>query len=301
MNILKRLLMICLITFFSVGTFSPAFASEPEVSKRKTFTLWQLPPRTPTQNMAYVIRTINGKIIVVDGGNHGDAEYLQGFLAPLGNHVHAWFISHAHSDHVDALIKILNNPGYLQIDHVYGSLNDEAWVKKNEPQYVETTKKIYQALKKYRLELTELSQKQIMEIDGLKIQILGVKNPEIKSNAINNSSIIFRISDNHKSVLFTGDMGVQGGQKLLKSELGNQLESDYIQMAHHGQNGVDEDFYKAVKPRFCLWPTPAWLWNNDIGKGINSGTWQTLIVRDWMDRLKVERHYLSAEGLIQID
>jgi len=27
-------------------------------------------------------------------------------------------------------------------------------------------------------------------------------------------------------------------------------------MSHHGQNGVSMDFYRKVKFRACLWPTP---------------------------------------------
>ncbi len=51
--------------------------------------------------MAYVLKSRDGRIVVVDGGMKGDAPYLQTFLAPLGNTVDAWFISHPHLDHVE--------------------------------------------------------------------------------------------------------------------------------------------------------------------------------------------------------
>jgi len=90
---------VCLFMVLGSG----ALAEEPNGEQRSTFTLWQLPSRTPSQNMSYVLRSCRGRIIVIDGGNKGDAEYLRGFLAPLGNHVNAWFVSHPHPDHVDAL------------------------------------------------------------------------------------------------------------------------------------------------------------------------------------------------------
>ena len=33
-------------------------------------------------------------------------------------------------------------------------------------------------------------------------------------------------------------------------------------MAHHGQDGVEMDVYRVIKPEICLWPTPDWLWDN---------------------------------------
>lgn len=298
---MRALLVLSIFGVFCSAETANSSAQEPETEKQKTFTLWQLPSRTGSQNMSYVMQTVNGKIIVVDGGYTGDAEYLSGFLAPLGNQVHAWFISHPHLDHVDALTEILDKHKTLQIDEIYGSLPEESWIEQHEPQHLKTIQQLNAVLSKHNRTVTELELGQHLEIDGVQIDILGVKNPEITPNAINNSSIVFRLYDETKSILFTGDLGVQAGNKLLKSSYRDQLKSDYVQMAHHGQNGVSEEFYQVVQPKYCLWPTPAWLWNNDSGKGINSGTWQTLIVRDWMDKLNVEKHYLSAEGLLRID
>ncbi len=56
-----------------------------------------------------------------------------------------------------------------------------------------------------------------------------------------------------------------------------------------------------VNPSYCLWPTPQWLWDNDKGQGKGSGTWKTLTVRGWMDKLDIKRHYVMFHGLQQID
>ena len=110
-----------------------------------------------------------------------------------------------------------------------------------------------------------------------------------------------RVTDREKSVLFTGDLGVEGGEKLLKSPYADRLHADYVQMAHHGQNGVNEEFYRHVNAIYYLWPTPKWLWDNDNGGGKNSGPWDTLNVRAWMEKLPVKRHYLMFEGLCKIE
>ena len=71
-------------------------------------------------------------------------------------------------------------------------------------------------------------------------------------------------------------------------------------MAHHGQKGVSELFYRTVNPTYCIWPTPLWLWDNNNGGGKGSGPWKTLEVRAWMDKLNVQQHYCLFDGLIMI-
>lgn len=73
------------------------------------------------------------------------------------------------------------------------------------------------------------------------------------------------------------------------------LNCDIVQAAHHGQNGVDFEFYKELYPRIALFPTPKWLWNNDAGCGPNSGGWDTKETRDWMARLCI-KIYCTKNG-----
>jgi hypothetical protein len=54
---------------------------------------------------------------------------------------------------------------------------------------------------------------------------------------------------------------------------------------------------KKVNPKYCLWPTPKWLWDNDQGNGKNTGPWKTLEVRSWMENLNVEKNYIMADGI----
>lgn len=274
----------------------------PSRSEPVTFTLWQLPNQTHSQMMSYVLRTVHGKVIVVDGGTAGDAPYLTEFLKPLGNTIEAWIITHPHDDHVDALREILKNPGDLKIKALWGSLPDVDWVTKHcDASELLTVKLFAQALAESGHGVEEVSAGQEMEIDGLKLLFLGVKNPEITHNPMNNSSLAFRVSDASKSVLFLGDLGFEGGKKLLAGPFAGKLHADYVQMAHHGQNGVGEAVYKQVNPSYCLWPTPLWLWDNDNGGGKNSGRWHTLEVRAWMDKLPVKAHYVMYEGLHKIE
>jgi len=265
------------------------------------FELWQLPSQTPSQMNSYVIKTETDSVIVIDGGNTGDASYLRGFLAALGNKVDYWFITHPHPDHIDAFIEIIKSPADLQIENILGSMPEEEWIEKYEPIHLQTIKNLNKALKESDHKMCELVPGQLIEADGIMIKILSTVNPEITQNAINNSSLVMKITDDYKSVLFLSDLGLQGGNKFLEGPFAKILKSDYIQMAHHGQNGVSKEFYEKVDADYALWPTPLWLWNNDNGGGKNSGPWQTLQVRQWMEELGIKENYVSAFGLVKIN
>ena len=81
-------------------------------------------------------------------------------------------------------------------------------------------------------------------------------------NSFNNSSVAYRVEMGGKRILFLGDMGWQAGEDFLANHTQEELKSDVLQMAHHGQRGVEEELYQEISPEVCLWPTPDWLWDN---------------------------------------
>lgn len=293
------LLLVCPLLFPMGCAHGQATESTPP---KNTFTLWQLPNQTRTQMMSYVLRTAHGKVIVIDGGTAGDAPYLRNFLKELAAPIDCWFITHPHDDHYDALREILKAPDGLSIGDIYASMPDANWINEVADNADKAAYAAFQAtLEQTKRSLIEVTLGQEFLVDGLRIEVLGVKNPEIRRNPINNSCMVLRISDPHKSVLFLADSGFEAGEKLLQGPYAGRLHADYVQMAHHGQNGVGEDVYKKAAPAYCLWPTPKWLWDNDPGTGKDTGHWKTLQVREWMDRLHVKKHYVMMDGLQRID
>jgi glyoxylase-like metal-dependent hydrolase (beta-lactamase superfamily II) len=71
----------------------------------------------------YILRTKNGKVIVIDGGKNTDTQNLRNILTDkYGGIVDQWWISHPHGDHIGAFIDILENPQGIKIKEVYHSL-----------------------------------------------------------------------------------------------------------------------------------------------------------------------------------
>ena len=266
------------------------------------FTLWQIPSQINTIGNSYVLITNKGRIVVMDGGVKEETPFLRGFLGALGNEVEAWFISHPHNDHMGALNEILKSPGQLRINRIYHSRFSPELLKQ-EPEHLPFSTDFYQHLDEGKFPVTDLREPGLeLKIDALHIKILGVTNEEYHQNPYNNSSIVIRVWDRHKSVVFLGDAGVECGNKVLRGPYGHYLNCDYLQMAHHGQQGCDEAFYKTIQFRACLWPTPSWVWNNDAGKGINTAHLKTFDTRRWMDEKGIREHHVSClEGLWRLD
>ncbi len=257
--------------------------------------LTQMHDNSPRQMMGYVIQTKN-KTIVIDGGLKEDSENLQNKIKECGNKVDVWFLTHPHMDHVQAFLDIAENTD-IQIDKIYATYNDLDWYKQNETSRIEEIENFFKVIEsekiKNKVEQVQLNEK--INIENIKCEILGIKNPEITNNPINNSSMVIKMKINDKSLLFLGDTGKESGEKLLKNQ-GDKLKSDIVQMAHHGQSGVDEDVYQKIDPQICLWPTPKWLWDNDPGTGYNTGKWTTIETRSWMEKLGVKTNYIEKDG-----
>ena len=265
------------------------------------FTMWQLFSQVNTIGNSYVFLTDKGRVVVMDGGMNDEALYLKGFIAALGNEVEAWILSHPHNDHVGALTEILKKPDGMKINKVYYSRFSDALVGLEQP-YDQYAREFYDELDKSGIETVNLTEPGLtVRIDGLNFKILGVANEELTMNPYNNSSMIVRVWDKDKSIVFLGDAGVECGDKVLNGPYRDDLNCDYLQMAHHGQRGCSEEFYKSIKFRVCLWPTPSWVWNNDAGAGINTAHLKTFDTRRWMDEIGIKEHHVSWPGLTKIE
>ena len=266
--------------------------------------LYQIHSATPIQMMSYVIKTENGKLIVVDGGNTGDACSLLDFLYSLTNGekptVDCWFITHSHTDHADALGEIMKNSfDKIEIKQVVWHLIDDDFFNKVQaPAYAKESTDIIEKMLGDAVYVAEVGDK--ITVDNVEFEIIYVSEDKFEYDLINNTSMAFIMRAEGQKVLFLGDLAEEAGNRVLQMHSPEKLKCDVVQMAHHGQNGVNFDFYKAVQPKMCLWTTPKWLWDNDAGLGYNTHTFKTIETRNWMDELGVKHHIKEYEGTKEI-
>lgn len=260
--------------------------------------LWMLGSTTGAQNLSIVIRSPHGRLIVVDGGWEADATKLSELILQQGGKVDAWFITHPHEDHVGALCAILNGTARkIRIDKIYCSLATPDWYRQVSPTGAGIADQLLSAFTKLPVGIVtnNIGRGAEINIDDVNIRVLN--NRGIYTyNGVNNSSLVYKIRVSGQQILILGDLAYDGGKDLIKTCTAAELKSDIVQMAHHGQQGVDQDAYALIAPTTCLWPTPAWLWNNDNGGGIGSGPWGTLTTRAWMDALGVKDNRSLKDG-----
>ncbi len=261
---------------------------------------------THRQMESFIIEEESGKIIVIDGGYPMDAVHLVQKLREITGaevpHIDAWIFTHPHIDHMGAFYCIMKGmPKVVTFDKIYIHLPSAQYLapdKDDGPEMVETFFRLAPA---YADKIVWVSEDDIYQFgSGCKIEILYTADCSIKNNLSNNASTVFKMTLGEKTIMFLGDLGVEGGEKLLRTKK-DRLKSDFCQMAHHGQNGVDRPVYEAIAPEACFWCAPDWLWNNDRGKGYNTHTYKTIIVRKWMEELGVQKHYVIKDGDVSIE
>lgn len=260
--------------------------------------LWMLGSTTGAQNLSIVIKSPNGKLIVIDGGWEADADKLSSLILQQGGKVDAWLITHPHEDHVGALCAILNDGARkIKIDKIYCSLATTDWYRQVSPTGAGIADQLLSAFTKLPVGTVtnNIGRGTEINIDDVNIRVLNNRGV-YTYNGVNNSSLVYKIRVSGQSILILGDLAYDGGKDLIKTCTAAELKSDIVQMAHHGQQGVDQDAYALIAPTTCLWPTPAWLWNNDNGGGVGSGPWGTLTTRAWMDALDVKDNRSLKDG-----
>jgi beta-lactamase superfamily II metal-dependent hydrolase len=266
--------------------------------------LYFLGNSTPTQMLGIVIKTAE-RTIVIDGGTQGDSAMLADFLIKRsGGAVDAWFFTHPHHDHIGAFVEICKSNPEILIKKIICNFPSIAQLKKfgtrDESEYALWNRFFKILSSKFKSDCICAKAGDIYDFGEITVSVLRVFNEEITCNFVNNSSSVYRIDSADKRVLILGDLGAEGGDEVMKNVKAADLIADYTQLAHHGQSGVSKEFYEYIKPKTCLWAAPDWLWNNDKGGGFDTGPWQTVRTREWMDSLGVENHIIEKDGTAEI-
>ncbi|MBR4206581.1 MAG: MBL fold metallo-hydrolase [Clostridia bacterium] len=252
---------------------------------------------------SFIITTDDGKLIVMDGGHDNEAGYFLEYLKSVAGekpHIDAWFLSHPHDDHVNVFFHVMeHHADEITLDRVYLNFPSKGFFEGEwgrDESAAQTMADFYRVLPRFADKMRILCGGDTLSVGDAKFFVLYSQDFEIKG--CNNASLVLRMELGGKSVLFTGDCGPEAGKKILRLwKDSGLLKCDICQMAHHGQDGCERDFYEAVSPEVCLWCTPSWLWTNADG----TGPFKTLIVRGWMEELGVKTHYVMKDGTHVID
>ena len=243
---------------------------------------------------SFIITTDDGKVIVIDGGCKAETPYFTEYLKKITGserpHVDVWFLTHAHDDHCEVFLDVAERHAEeITFGKVYANFPAPAFYEGVDEWAVNIISSYRRLLPSFADRAAELSEGDVITVGAAKFTVLYTFNPAWR--ACNEGSTIMRMDLGGTSVMFTGDAEVNAGNYVVEKYSGSAiLRCDYCKMSHHGQGGVGRNFYEAVSPEVCLWPTPTWVYNNVNG---NLRTFET---RAWVRELGVKREYKSFEG-----
>ena len=250
---------------------------------------------TDTIGDSFIITTEDGKVIVIDGGFKTETDYFIQYLKAVTGQkkpkIDAWFLSHPHTDHVEVFYEVSENRAdQVTFDKVLLNYPPaELYESRSQEEGMQMVGEFDRISKAFPEKVQILNTGDIFNIGAAKITVLYTADTSFID--VNEHSVIFRMDLGGKSVMFTGDAQVNAGNKAVAQWADSGLlKCDICKMAHHGQDGVDRNFYEAVSPEICLWPTPTWVWNN------TNGNLRTLEVRSWMEELGVTKNYIAWQG-----
>lgn len=271
-------------------------------------TLYQMAPCGASQMMGYLVATKDGKLFAIDGGTKAETETFLSFARKIQGckdgeklHLDGWFLTHAHDDHIDVFLSCMrDHADEIQIDRLFYHFPSTEYQEKYEKIFAYSCHDMDAVQNQIRDFAVIVHAGDSFDFGEVRFDILTEPDESITVNTGNNTSVAIRMTMDGQTVLFLGDMGVEQGEAFLKHYGADALKSDFVEMAHHGQNGVDFPVYEAIRPKACLWCTPDWLWKNDAGQGYGTGPWKTLIVRCWMQDLGVRYHFIEKDGIAEI-
>ncbi|MDO4266300.1 MAG: MBL fold metallo-hydrolase [Eubacteriales bacterium] len=259
---------------------------------------------TEQQQLSGVFRSSDGKVLVLDGGVAADAQHLISVIKEFGGTVNAWIITHPQDDHVGALYEILENHfGTINIENIYFHFQDYDWYGEVDPPEQEMVWNLIHAMKKlpedrlHGFDSEAVREDTVVTLsDKLSFRVLNDPASIPGAYAVNNSSIMYDIEMDGKHIIALGDMGPDGGDAHLPNIAARQLQTDYVIMAHHGQNGVRENFYRAINPQACIWSCPEWLFN----PGDDKKFLRTNETKTWINLMGITRNYSTKDGDITL-
>ena len=169
------------------------------------YDITQYADTTGMQAMFYTIESNRGDLIVIDGGNAGNADYVKEIIRKKGGHVDAWILTHPHPDHIGAF-NVLWDELQPQIDVIYTTEID--YLTYRDRAFEWDGFEGYDLFLNYMSEtdkMTYLHTGDELDICGLHFQILHACDDyvyEVSHDIGNDSGLMMRVTNQEESMLF---------------------------------------------------------------------------------------------------
>ena len=224
--------------------------------EKKAIVVTQFGQTSKDSNSGYLLESETGRLTMIDGGTKEDAESVLNTIKQKGGFVEVWFITVPHKENAGVLLEALEDKD-IQVGGIYLSLNNEDWYEKYETaEEKEFAMDFIETLEEddVRDKVHELNFRDEINIDNLFFKVLKVKHPEYTENAGNNQSLVLKVSNNFKSMIFLGNLGEEYQEAFINDNQ-DEIKADALQVSYHGENTLNEKIYEFIKPTKYFWNT----------------------------------------------
>jgi competence protein ComEC len=196
------------------------------------------------QGDSYLIVTPSGKSILIDAGALSEsydagANTVKQVLKKLGiTRINYAFISHYDNDHAGGMISLLLKS---LVENLYLPPPDSL---------LASDIAFYNSFIKF-IKPIHLLEGVVINNNGFKIESL-TNYDSLPTNLPSNSrSAVLKMSFNHFTMLFTGDLDRKGERRLIKNNL--NLKCDLLKISHHGsKSGTSDSFLELTSPTIAV-------------------------------------------------
>ena len=234
--------------------------------------------------MFYIFRLSDNSVVLVDGGHHTNNtttmfDGLMDFLREITGtkkgekvKIAAWYVSHAHGDHVTVMWKFLNlHPQDLDLQRVMYNIPSYQVQSNGYDNNTTTLKKVIR--ERYpNTKFLKLHTGQRFNLSDLGVEVLYTHEDTVGLNRYesaaetgglvqlgladyNSSSTVIRFTMDGKSIILLGDLNAEGENVMVQNYRGTSvLKSDVVQVSHHCINFMNALYPKIAAP-IALFPT----------------------------------------------
>ena len=249
---------------------------------------------------SFILKTREGKIIVIDGG-HGEElprliECLKSVSGEEVPTVTAWLFSHLHGDHYGAYVRLNEQEEWrnkLIVKDMYCNFLEKDFCTKisNEagPGYAPVWDTMMNSDKTIGVNIHVVQPGDKITVDEIEFEVIHV--PEIEYGPkmnINDSSVVYKMTyDKGQTIMFLGDAEWVCNKDLVENRA-DKLKSDVVQVGHHGCGNVSRQCYELIDAQAYIWQCGEKFWYQDSGEGLNTHNVGFIRYRAFMKEIGVK-------------
>lgn len=186
-----------------------------------------------------LIQIPNGKNVLIDAGNNGDANTITSYLKKQGvSKLDIVIATHPHEDHIGSMDTVINTFGIGQV------------IMPKKDSTTQTYKDLIAAIQNKGLKITEA--KAGLKLDlGAEVNALLLAPNSTSYEDVNNYSAVLKLSYGTNTFLFDGDAQEQSENEVVNA--GFNLKADVLKVGHHGSHTSSSTAFLAkVQPKYAV-------------------------------------------------